>query len=105
MKKKRHKVGDLKLSVQGFIAFGKFGDVWMGSHSKDRLMQFIEQQPQLKLEPEIYVVSTKPEDVRIIKPDQLRDRHADAIEGIPGPPAKTRKKRAALLTAHQRKDS
>ncbi len=96
MRKKHHKIDGLGLAVKGFIAFNKFGDVWMGSHSEERLREFMEQQPWLKLEPEIHPISSRLDEVRIIKPDQLKEKHADTRESIPSPPAKKQKARKTL---------
>ncbi len=104
MRTKRHRTGGLQLAVTGFIVFNKFGDVWMGSHSKERLQKFIEQQPQLKLEPEIHPISSRLDDVRIIKPEQLKERHADAVEAIPTPPRRGHKKRRTLGASAIEKD-
>lgn len=101
----RHKVDGLKTAVRGFIIFNKFGDVWMGGHDKDRLREFVRQHPQLKLEPEIYTVSTRIGDVRIHRPDCLHDKHIEKLAKIPSPIKQGHKKRNLLpASALRRKD-
>lgn len=100
----RHRVDGLRIAVKGFIAFGRYGDVWMGSHNADRLRDFIRQHPQLRLEPEIYTVSTKLGDVRIHRPRYLREKHVKALAKIPTPHKQERKKRNLLPASALREE-
>lgn len=99
MKRKDQKITGLRFAVKGFIAFGRYGDVWMGSHDADRLQEFIKQHPQLRLEPEIYAVSTKTGDVRIHRPHYLREKHVEALAKIPTPHKQEGKLRRTLAAS------
>ena len=93
---KRHRTGGLQLAVTGFIVFNELGDDWLAAHSKERLEKFMAQQPWLKLEPEIHPISSRLDEIRIIKPDSLKDRHAEALAAIPSPDAKRQKAKRTL---------
>lgn len=96
MKRKDHRIDNTRIAIKGFMAFNKFGDAWVGSHNKDRLQNFIEQHPLLKLEPEIYIVSTKTTDIRIHRPHSLREKHVEMLAKISSPALQRRKKRNLL---------
>lgn len=81
----RHKIDGLRIATKGFMAFNKYGDVWMGGSDIERLQGFIKLHPWLKLEPEIYTVSSKTGDISIEKPTYLREKHAQALGVIPAP--------------------
>ena len=101
----RHKVDGLRTATRGFIVFNKFGDVWMGGHDKDRLQEFIRQHPQLKLEPEIYTVSSKMADVQIKRPAYLQRKHTEKLAKIPSPSKQEHKRRNLLPASALGKES
>lgn len=99
MKRIDNRIDKTRIAIKGFIAFNKFGDIWMGSHDKERLREFINQHPLLTLEPEIYTVSTKISDVRIHRPHYLREKHIEALAKIPSPHKQERKPRRTLASS------
>lgn len=74
----KDKANNINVGMNGYIVFNEFGDVWMASHSKERLQEFIEQHPWLKLET-ITPVGHKQDAVKMLKPRALRDLHAKAL--------------------------